>query len=190
MYRTYKSKSRKVTKSQVRRNGLTLIELLISAMIISAMLGAIWLIFHTGFTVFYGTVARQNIQSQASFAFATMTNELHQASSITAATDRSVTFTADTNNDGIYETIQYTWSGTAGAPLNRVSGLTTTALVRSVNNPLPLSANPLFNYFGTNNTALGTAPTVSQVRLILIDLYTTSSSETFHLRTKVQLRCI
>lgn len=176
--------------SRINRAGLTLIELLISVLLISAMLGAIWMIFHAGFTVFYSSLGRQNIQGQASLAFTTMTNELHQASSITAATDKSIIFIADTNGDGLNETIEYNWSGTASAPLNRIVGSQRTALVRSVNNPSPLSANPLFDYFGANNTALGTTPTVSQVRLIAIDLYTTSGSETFHLRTKVQLRCI
>ena len=170
--------------------GLTLFELLISILLISAMLGALWMIFHTGLTVFYGTAGRQNIQDQASVAFTTMTNELHQAQSITAATGSSVTFTADTNGDGVNETIQYTWSTTAGAPLNRVIGTQTTALVRSVNNPPPLTINPLFHYYGANNADLGLTPTVTQVQLILIELYTTSGSETFHLRTKVALRCI
>ena len=113
--------------------GLTLIELLISSLLISIMLGAIWMIFHTGYTVFYGQYARQNIKDQASYAFLTMTNELHQAPSVTAATATSVTFTADLNNDGVNETVQYTWSGTAGQPLNRVVGTQTTGLVRSAN---------------------------------------------------------
>lgn len=177
-------------KKRPQDAGLTLIELLISVMLISAMLGAIWVIFHTGFQVFYGTLGRQNIQSQASMAFETMTNELHQATSVTAATGTSITFTADINNDGASESVQYSWSGAAGAPLNRVVGVQTKALVRSVNNPPPSSVNPLFNYFGVNNAALGTTPTASQIRLITIDLYTTAGSETFHLRTKVFLRCI
>lgn len=170
--------------------GLTLIELLISVLLISAMLGAIWVIFHTGLQVFYGTLGRQDIQSQSSAAFETMTNELRQASSVTAATAASIIFTADTNGDGVSETIQYIWSGVTAEPLERIVDAQTTVLVRSVNNPPPLATNPLFDYFGYDNVALGITPTVSQVRLIEMDLYTASSSETFHLRTKVTLRCL
>ena len=173
-----------------KSKGLTLIEMLISIVLVSAMLGAIWVVFNTGFQVFYNTLGRQDIQSQASSALITMTNELHQAASVTAATGTSLTFTADANSDGIFETIQYSWSGVAGAPLNRISGTQTTAMVRSIDNPIPLSSNPLFTYFGANNSVLGTTPTVSQVTLVAIDLYTASGSETFHLRTKVFLRCV
>jgi Tfp pilus assembly protein PilV len=165
------------------KKGLTLIELLISALLISAMLGAIWIIFHTGYTVFYGQYSRQNIKSQASYAFYTMTNELHQAFSVTAATATGITFTMDSDNNGINETVQYTWPGTSGQPLNRVVGAQTMQLVRSISN---LS----FTYYGTNNTLLSFPVTASQVRLVSIDLTTASGSESFHLRTKVQLRCI
>jgi hypothetical protein len=165
-------------------------ELLISVLLISAMLGALWTIFRTGLITFYGTEDRQNIFSQTSNAFTVMTNELHQATSITAASGSAVTFIADLNSDGVNETIQYTWSTTAGNPLNRVSGAQTVALIRSINNPPPLSTTPVFHYYGANNTDLGTSPTLSSVRLIQIEVYTTSGSESFHLRTKVMLRCI
>ncbi len=118
-----------------------------------------------------------------------MTNELHQALAVTAATATSLTVTADLNNDGLSETLIYSWSGVSGDPLNRNDGTNTRQLVRTVNNS-PLDTNPLFYYYGVNNADLGIAPTVSQVRLVEVDLYTTSGSETFHLRTKVQLRCI
>jgi len=170
--------------------GLTLIELLISAMIVSAMLGAVWMVYSTSLKVFYGQHSRQNIKSQASYTFYNMTKELYQALSVTAATTTSLTVTMDFNGNGVNETVQYVWSGTIGAPLNRIEGTQTTALIRSVDNPIPLSSNPLFTYYGANNVALGATPVVSQIRLIAIDLYTTSGSETFHLRTKVQLKCI
>ena len=178
------------------KTGLTLFELLISMLLISAMLGAIWMIFRTGLITFYGTSDRQNISDQASVAFTTMTNELRQASSVISATGTAVRFYADVNSDGVNEDIQYIWNGTAGAPLNRVLTAATTqtmALVRSVNNPLPSATNPLFHYYGANNSDLGLTPTVANVQLVLIELYTyndLSGTERFHLRTKVGLRCI
>jgi hypothetical protein len=154
------------------------------------MLGALWMIFRTGLIVFYGASGRVNIQDQAAVAFTTMTEELHQAQSVTAASGSAVTFTADINNDGVNETIQYTWSGTAGAALNRVSGTQTLPLIRSINNPPPLATNPVFHYYGANNSDLGISPTLSSVKLIQIEVYSTSGSETFRLRTKVLLRCL
>lgn len=172
-----------IPKIQTAKKGLTLIELLISILLISAMLVAIWAIYHTGYAVFYGQYARQNIKSQVSYAFLTMTNELHQAFSVTAATATGITFTADINNDGLYETVQYAWSGVARAPLNRIAGAQTTQLVRSV-------ASLSFTYYGSNNALLSFPVTLSQVRLVSIDLTAASGSESFHLRTKAQLRCI
>lgn len=172
-----------------RCKAITLVELLISVMLISLMLVAVWAIYGTGYNVFYGQYARQNIKGQTSLAFITMTNELHQALSVTAATATSLTVAADINNDGLSETLIYSWSGVSGDPLNRNDGTNTRQLVRSVNNA-PLDASPLFYYYGVNNADLGATPTVSQVRLVLIDLTTASGDESFHLRTKAQLKCI
>ncbi len=163
--------------------GLTLLELLISVSLISIMLGAVWIIYHTGYDVFYSQYSRQNIKSQASLAFITMTNELHQALSVTAATATSLTFTMDQNNDGAYETVRYSWSGVVGDPLNRISGSDTRQLIRSVTS---LS----FGYYGANNAHLGPPIIPSQVMLVAIDCTVASGAESFHLRTKVDLRCI
>lgn len=167
------------------KNGLTLIELLISIMLVSAVLGAIWMIYGTGLEVFYNQMFRYDIKDQINLAFITMTKELHQTLSITAATATSVTFTADINSDGVNETIQYTWSGTPGAPLNRVVGSSTNTLVRSVN-------SLAFSYYAANSntTPLSFPVTVTQVQLIAIDATAIKGSETFRLRTKVYLRTI
>ncbi|MFH0763588.1 MAG: prepilin-type N-terminal cleavage/methylation domain-containing protein [Candidatus Omnitrophota bacterium] len=179
----------RIHKMRADKRGLTLIELIISVALIAIMLGAVWVVYNTSYNVFYGQFSRQNIKDQASRAFITITDELHQALSITTATAASITFTADMNSDGCIETIQYSWSGVSGQPLNRIVGAQTTALARSVDNPAPLADNSLFTYYGANNTRLGSSPVISQIRLVMIDLYTTSGSETFHLRTKVLLRC-
>lgn len=163
--------------------GLTLIELLISILLISLMLIAVWAIYSTGYKVYYGQLARENIKSQASLALTTMTGELRQALAISAATDKSITFSADIAGDGVGQSIQYIWSGVAGAPLNKVIGTTTTSLIRSVN-------SLTFTYYNTNNVILSFPVTVSQVKLVLIDATASSGSESFHLRTKVYLQCV
>ena len=163
--------------------GLTLIELLISIMLISAMLGAVWVIYSTGLKVFYGQVSRYDIKGETSLALITMTKELHQALSITAATATSVTFTADLDSNGVNETIQYTWSGTPGAPLNRVVGTVTKTLVRSIQ-------SIAFTYYNTNNVLLSVPVTLANIHLVAVDATAVKGNETFHLRTKIFLQTI
>ncbi len=163
--------------------GLTLIELLISVMLISVILGAIWVVYSTGFIVFSGQTSRYDIKEEASLAFITMTKELHQALSITAATATSVTFTADLDNNGVNETIQYTWSGAAGAPLNRVVGAVTKTLVRSVQ-------SIAFTYYNDNNVLLSVPVTLANVHLVAVDATAIKGDETFRLRTKIFLQII
>jgi len=163
--------------------GLTLIELLISILLISLMLIAVSAIYSTGYKVYYGQLSRENIKSQASLALMTMTGELRQALAISAATDKSITFRADITGDGVGQSIQYIWSGVSGAPLNRVVGTATTSLIRSV-------SAFTFTCYGTNNALLSFPVTVSQVKLVLIDVTASSGSESFHLRTKVYLQCV
>ncbi len=163
--------------------GLTLLELIISVLLISVMLGAVWVIYDTGFKVFYNQLSRYDIKDELSLAFITMTDELQQAFSITAATATSVTFTADPDSNGVNETIQYTWSGVAGEPLNRVVGAVTTALVRSVQ-------SLTFSYYNTNNVLLSEPITLTNVHLVAVDATTVKGDETFHLRTKICFRTI
>lgn len=165
------------------KRGLTLIELLISILLISVMLGAVWIIYSTGYKVYYGQLSREDLKSETSYAFMAMTSELHQALSVTAATATSITFTADIASSGAAETIQYTWSGVSGAPLDRVVGAETKALIRS-------ATNITFTYYGTNNTLLAFPVTLSQIHLVLIDATSAKGDESFHLRTKVYLQCV
>ena len=163
---------------------LTLIELLISVLLISAILGATWIIYSTGFKVFSNQLSRYDIKDQMSLAFITMTTELRQALSITEATATSVTFTADINSDGVSETIQYTWSGAAGAPLNRISGAETKELVRSIN-------SLAFSYYAANSsTPLVFPVTASEVQMVGVDATASSGDETFQLRTNIYLGTI
>lgn len=164
--------------------GLTLLELIISVLLISIMLVAVWTIYHTGFTVFYNQVSRYDIKDQLSLAFITMTNELQQASSVTAATATSAVFYADINSDGIDEKIEWTWSAVSGAPLNRISNDTETkALARSI-------SAFAFSYYGVNNVLLSFPVTLSEIQLVAVDATAIKGDETFHLRTKIRMRTI
>ena len=109
-----------------------------------------------------------------------LASELRQASSVTTAQAATLTFAADTDKDGADESIQYTWSGTSGQPLNRIVGTTTTRIVNTV-------SSLAFTYFDENNTQLSFSVTVSQVKLVLIDLTVTDGDEVFNLRNRVRL---
>lgn len=164
--------------------GLTLLELIISVLLISIMLSAVWTIYHAGFTVFYNQVSRYDIKDQLSSAFITMTNELQQATSVTAATATSAVFYADINSDGIDEKIEWTWSGVSGAPLEeRVNDTETKALVRSI-------SAFAFSYYGANNVLLSFPVTLSEIQLVAVDAVAVKGDETFHLRTKICMRTI
>lgn len=174
----------RIYKGRSRNNGITLIELLISMMLISAMLGAIWVVYSTGFEVFSGQLSRYDIKSETALAFIKMTKELHQASSVTVATGTSITFYADLDDDGVSEKIQYIWSGAAAAPLNRVVNDTlTTTLIRSVN-------SAAFAYYNTNNVLLSLPVTLANIYLVAVDVTAVKADETFHLRTKIFLQTI
>ena len=164
--------------------GLTLLELMISVLLIASMLFAVWTIYHTGFTVFYNQVSRYDIKGQLSSAFISMTNELQQAVSTAAATATSAVFYADINSDGIDEKIEYTWSGVSGAPLNRIINDTETkALARSI-------SAFAFSYYGANNVLLSFPVTLSEIQLAAADAAAVKGDETFHLRTKIRMRTI
>jgi prepilin-type N-terminal cleavage/methylation domain-containing protein len=162
-------------------SGFTLIELMIVLFFIGVFMSVLWVIYKTQFLTFYSQSTRSNLKADAGLAFSTMPKELRQAVSITAASGTGLTFTADTDGDGVDETIQYAWSGSAGAPLNRVSGGLTRALVNTVN-------SVTFSYYDSSNNLLSSPVTLSQVKLVAIDLTAASSDESFELRSQVRCR--
>ena len=165
--------------------GFTLIELMITIVLTSILLGAIYLVYDTGFRTTYQQWTRTGAKGEVGRVMINMGNETRQATSLTAATATSFTFTLDSDNNGLNETVQYTWGGVAGNPLNRVQSVPAPAftqlLVNSVN-----SAS--FTYFDVNNNLLGFPVTASQVRLVSLDLTVLDKDETFELRSKFQLR--
>ena len=160
--------------------GLTLIELMISIVLISLTIGAIWMLFKTGFSTFYTQEVRTGIKGETGRGFITMGRELRQATSMATATATSLSFTANTDTNGLDETIQYSWAG-SGSPLQRISGSVTQTLTNSV-------SSLAFSYYDSNNNLLSFPATVSQVRLVAYNLTTTSQDEAFNLRSQVRLR--
>jgi prepilin-type N-terminal cleavage/methylation domain-containing protein len=172
--------SRANRRAQSANQGFTVIELLITVLLVSILLGAIWMVYSVGFKTFYTQWTRTGIKGQAGRTFINIAGELRQATSVTVAQQANLNFSADTDNNGIDETIQYIWSGVAGGPLQRIS---------SVTMPVVDSVNSLaFSYYDANNNLLSFPVAPSQVRLVAIDIIVTDKEETFHLRSNMELR--
>lgn len=138
------------------------------------------MVYDAAFRTFYSQELRTKAKSEAGRGFQTLQQELRQAAGITSAQSNSVTFNFDADQNGIDESIQYSWSGTAGAAFERIAAVTT-PLVNSVN-------SFTLTYYDANNNLLSSPVTVSSVRLVAADLTVTNQNETFHLRSQVRLR--
>ena len=139
-----------------------------------------WALFSAGFGVGYDQERRTREKAEAGRLMIRLASELRQASSVTAAQAATFTFAADLDKDGADESIQYTWSGASGQPLNRVVGTTTTPMINTV-------SSLAFTYYDGNNNQLSFPVTASQVKLVLIDLTTTDGDEIFNLRNRIRL---
>lgn len=167
-----------------RKKAFTLMELVICFILIFVLIGAIWIVYNTGFQVFFSQTARSTAKGETGRVFANMASELRQATSLTSVTQTSITFTLDSDNSGSDETLQYSWSELAGDPLNRTFSLgSTVPIVRSVS---ALS----FSYYDSNNNLLSFPVTASQVKSISIVLTVTDKEETFQLRSNIKLRTL
>ena len=159
------------------KTAFTLIELLITIVLVSILIGAVWMVYDTAIRTFYTQWTRTGAKGEAGRMLVNISQELRQANSVTTSQQTNLIFTADTDSNGVDDTIQYTWSGNAGNPLNRVSTVTT---------PVVNSVSALtFSYYDANNNSTIVA---SQVRLVAIDVTVTDKDETFALRSRVRLR--
>lgn len=158
----------------------TLFELLITFIFISILLGATWMVYNTGFKMFYSQLTRSGIKAELGQMVINIGRELRQAASVAEARQTNLTFNADTDFDGIAQTLQYTWSGVSGEPLYRISDVTT-AVVNSV-------SGLAFSYYDANNNLLDFPVTASLVRLVGINASVIDKEEAFQLSIKVDLR--
>ena len=166
-------------------SGLTLLELIITLVLVSVLTGAIYAVYDTGFRTFYTQNTRSGVKGETGRLFLNVAGELRQATSVTSAQAASVTFTLDSDSNGLDETLQYTWSGTAGAPLNRVASSPAPSYTIPVVSSVTSAA---FSYYDSNDNLLSFPVTASQVRLVAVDLTVTDKDETFHLISKARLR--
>ena len=172
------SPSRPATFGQ---RGLTLSELMITVSLVGAMVLTLSLVYRTNFLAFYSQSKRSNIKGETGRAVAFAASEIRQAASITTATATNLIVTFDTDGNGTDDSVQYTWAGASGNPLNRVSGGLTTPIVSSV-------SSLVFAYYNSSNTLLTLPVTLSQVKSILITLTSVNGDESFTLRSQVSLR--
>ena len=139
------------------------------------------MVYNAGFKTFYTQGTRSGVKGEVGRLLINISQELRKAASLTSAQQASLTFSLDTNDDGLDETVQYIWSGVAGEALNRISGATAPAVVNSVN-------SISFSYYDANNNLLAFPVTASAVRLVAINLTVIDKDETFQLRSNVRLR--
>lgn len=178
-------KKKKIIRSlfsvpRTQATGFTLIELLISVVLVSVMLGAVWMVYDVGFKVFHDQFTLTGIKGEVGRLMTNISRELRTAASLTAAAEEDLTFTADSDDDGVNESVQYIWSGVPGEELSRVSS-ETMPVVRYVDS---LS----FSYYDANNDPLSFPVTASNVKEVALDITVIENDETFHLRSKVKLR--
>jgi len=92
---------RKIKKNQA----LTLIELLITMLLFSAIIVATILTLNVGLKIWSSNKDRLDVRQNGSLAMETMTRYLEIANNITATSANSITFAADINNNGADETV-------------------------------------------------------------------------------------
>lgn len=160
--------------------GLTLLELLIAVMMMSALIVALWTVYKANFGAFYSQGSRSNTKGESGRAIARLGSEIRQAVSLTTATVANFVIAYDTDGDGDDDSVQFTWAGASGDPLNRVSDVTT---------PVISSVSTLaFAYYDSSNALLTLPVTLSQVKSVLVTVTATDGDESFTLRSQISLR--
>jgi Tfp pilus assembly protein FimT len=116
------------------RQGYTLLELTISLPLLTVLMLGMGSAIH----IAARSVPSSNTTNSATVAAGAtvdrLSAELNYATSVTVASPTSITFvTPDRTGDGSAETVRYSWSGTAGAPLlSSFNGLPDEVLLTSV----------------------------------------------------------
>ncbi len=194
MFRTYSSQlsafsswQKVESRTLNAENGLTLLELIIATVLVSVLLGAIGMVYKTGFSVFYAQEGRSGIKADAGRFMAYVSNELRLTPSLTSAQAANITFSLDSDDNGVDETVSYSWNGTQGAPLQKT--ITSTVPAFSLFSQVINSVGNLsFSYYDANNTLLSSPVNASLASLIAINLTAVDGDETVFLRTNARIR--
>ena len=164
-----------------RKNGFTLIELVISVMLFSILATFVALAFLAGLRSWNSSSNRAQIRQSGSFALEIMTRDLSQANSFTIAQADQVKFDADIDNDGSDETITYDINGTE---LTRKVGGQETLLS-------PDTDTFALSYIDLNNTTMTfpvTGADRDDIRVVVISLTMDKADETINLSSSAYAR--
>lgn len=165
------------------RSGFTLIELILVTLLISILLGAITATFVVGLRAWDVGILHGGVKKDASYSLRIMSEEIKQATSITAANQNNITFVADLDRNGVDESITYSWSGVIGENFNKIQGTTTTPLARDVE-------SVQLQYYDANNNLLSPPVTASSVRVVEIALRLKKEDESIRYISKFRPRGI
>lgn len=106
--------------TRFQRRGFTLVEMVLSMAVMTVLLGGIASAMILASRAMPDRDTPFSNTMDGYYAADRLAGELYAARSFSVMSPTQVTFTvADRNNDGVPETISYTWSGTAGASLMR-----------------------------------------------------------------------
>lgn len=165
--------------------GLTLVELMVSTVLILIILVSLGTVFLNGQSSFnYLEGSANNIQ-EARIGQDQLSRDLRTATQISSASATSIEFTGDYDGNGTTETITYAQSG---SNLNRTIGTGSskqmaTGIVNAV-------SEPVFSYYDQDGVAVtdGTLAKLIQIRLLVDKDTAKSPSRSIELISKVQLR--
>ena len=159
MYPIYR---RGFTLLMKKREGFTLIELFLVMGLLTVLLGAMTYTLVMGLRIRDMVLLSGGVSKEASFSLRIISEELRQATAVTAAGLHTLTFQADLDRNGAIDTITYSWSGTSGDDLVRTQATETAALAKGVQ-------DASFQYYDSSNAILGPLPlTPAQLRLVKV----------------------
>lgn len=116
-----------------RRRAFTLVEVMVSMVVVSIIMGAIASVMRLATTQLDATSSGMSNVSKATSLLQQITAEVALAKTVTERTATAITFTVpDRNADGQDETIRYSWTGTAGNPLTRTYNGTSATIADNV----------------------------------------------------------
>lgn len=189
--------------------GFTLIEIIITSSILAAILTLVGTLASTGLRSWAQNRDQVEAQETGRTAFARVSKLIREAQpadngsyTIAAASDQSLTFYADADNDGANEQVRIFLQGTqlkmgvikpTGSPVTYPAG---NATLQVLANNIRDGGNPIFTYFDGNFTgtepALTTPIAIQNVRLvhvkITVDADTTKAPNALILETNMAFR--
>jgi len=167
----------------MKKNGFTLVELLIATVLFSVLAAVISWTFLVGLRVWNSGSIRAELRQSANLSMERMVRELSAASVINTAKSDEVDFDADLDGNGVAETIKFDVSN--DDILERTEDKASVTMARDV------QAFTLGYYLDGNNDDLEspvTGPRKNDIRVIVITLTLNNGEEAFTLSSSVYTR--